>query len=212
VGPVLSPPYLINGAGQIQATYEGPSGPDQDAPVAFTTSGAFGKVGGVMSFVQAETGSASLAAALLDPASGKAINEYEVAYPAAGGAPRPGFPAYRQGIDFLGQAIIADVTGDGQAEVIDGGDSSAVMAYDALGSQPEGFPKWTTGWNVYSPVAGDVLGDGTVALIVTTREGYLFGWETPGDATAGMEWPRPGHDEYNSSNYGTVTGLGSPGP
>jgi hypothetical protein len=67
-----------------------------------------------------------------------------------------------------------------------------------------GFPKWTTGWNVYSPAAGDLLGGGKVDLVSVTREGYLFVWSTDG-TPAGLEWWRAQHDEWNSGRYGTIT-------
>ena len=207
VGPVLSPPYLINGAGQIQSNYgptpSFPPGPGQDVPVAFTTSGAFGMVNGVLTFAQAETGSTSLATSLLHPSNGTGINEYEAAYPATGGSARPGFPAARQGIDFLGQPIFADVTGDGDAEIIDGGDSNALQAYDGTGAMAAGFPKWTTGWSLFSPAAGDLLGDGKVELASTTREGYLFVWTTDG-VPAGLQWSRAQHDDWNSGRWETT--------
>ena len=182
-----------------------PSG-GSDTPVAFTTSGAFGKVNGSMEFVQAETGGTSLANALLRPNSGGAIKNYEVAYPAAGGSALAGFPATRQGIDFLGEPIIADVTGDGVPEVIDGGDSNAIQAYDSAGTMAAGFPKWTTGWNVYSPVAGDLFGTSALDLVTATREGYVMAWSTPGDPGA-QEWWRAQHDEWNSGRYETQTNL-----
>ena len=107
LGPVLSPPYLIDGTGQIVSKYGAaaswPPMSAQDVPVAFTTSGAFGKVGGVLSFAQAETGSTSLAEALLQPESGKAINEYEAVYPATGDDARPGCPAVSPGHRFPGR-------------------------------------------------------------------------------------------------------------
>ena len=210
VGPVLSPPDLINGAGMVQSAYgPTPSWPPSggsDTPVAFSTSGAFGKVNGAMEFAQAETGGTSLARALLQPYSGGAIRNYEVAYPAAGGSAMTGFPATRQGIDFLGEPIFADVTGDGVPEVVDGGDSNAIQAYDSIGSMAGGFPKWTTGWNVYSPVAGDMFGSGKVDLVTATREGYLMAWKTHG-TTAGLQWWRGQHDEYNSGRYETQPNL-----
>jgi hypothetical protein len=158
-----------------------------------------------MTFAQAETGSTSLAQALLQPNSGAAINEYEVAYPAAGGGARPGFPATRQGIDFLGEPIVTDVTGDGQGSVVDGGDSNAVHAYTSTGGMAAGFPKWMPGWTLFSPAAGDLLGTGKTDLVSLTREGYLFLWSTPGSASANTEWWRGQHDEWNSGNYEAQT-------
>lgn len=210
VGPVFSPPYLIAGTGTIVSTYGAavafppkPGGPD--VPIAFTTSGAFGKVAGVLGFSQAETGALSLAEALLFPGSGNAINEYDSQFLAAGGLPLPLFPVVRQGIDFLGEPIVADVTGDGLPEVIDGGDSNAMHAWTSTGLLANGFPKWTTGWTVFSPSAGDLLGTGTVDLASVTREGYLFVWRTPGKASANDQWWRAQHDEWNSGNYGAKT-------
>ena len=55
-------------------------------------------------------GSLSIATALLQPNSGAPINNYESAFAATGGPARPGFPTPRQGIDFLGEPLIAPVT------------------------------------------------------------------------------------------------------
>lgn len=119
--------------------------------------------------------------------------------------PAPGSQPFRQGIDFLGEPVIADVTGDGQADVVDGGDSNAMHAYDSLGSEPPGFPKWTPGWTLSSPAIGDLLSSGRTDLVTVTREGYLFAWRTLGEASANAEWWRAQHDEWNSGNYGIET-------
>ena len=209
VGPVFSPPYLISPTGQIIGTYGAaaswPPTDPQDVPVSFTTSGAFGKLGGVMGLSEAETGSLSIASALLQPNSGAPINNYESAFAALGGPARPGFPTPRQGIDFLGEPLIAPVTSDGAESVIDGGDSNALHAYTPTGTMAAGFPKWTTGWTLFSPAAGDVLSNGKVDLLTTAREGYLFGWGTDGPASSNTQWWRAQHDEWNSGNYETVT-------
>jgi hypothetical protein len=208
VAPAFSPPYLVSGSGHIVSPYLAlvPYPPTLlDIPVSFTTSGAFGRVGGQLSFAQAESGGASIALALGLPNSGFPISDYESLFPVAGGLASAGFPATRQGIDFLGAPIVAPVTSDGAGTVIDGGDSNALQAYQAGGGSPTGFPKWTTGWNLFSPVAGDVLSNGRVDLLSTTREGYLFGWETQGPAASNAQWWRAQHDEWNSGNYQTLT-------
>ena len=85
-----------------------------------------------------------------------------------------------QGLDFLGAPAIADVTGDGKPEVIEGGDSSAIHAFTDGGAQASGFPKFTSGWVVFGPATGDIDSDGKTELVAMTREGYLIVWKTDG--------------------------------
>jgi hypothetical protein len=206
VGPVLSPPYLIGPLGlpiPYGAIASWPPSGSVDVPVSFTTSGAFGKVGGLMRLSEAESGGLSIATSLLTPNSGNAINNYESSFLGVGGPSL--FSAKRQGIDFLGQPVIAPVTSGAAKSVIDGGDSNAMHAYTSSGSMAAGFPKWTTGWNLFAPTAGDVLSNGKVDLVTTTREGYVFGWSTGGAASANTEWWRMQHDEWNTGNYATVS-------
>jgi len=67
------------------------------------------------------------------------------------------------------------------------------------------FPKWTTGWTVFSPAAGDLFSNGTVDIVSVTREGYLMAWSTKGPESANDQWWRYSHDEWNTSNYEAVT-------
>lgn len=176
-----------------------------DAPVGFTTSGAFGRFAGGLSFVQPGSGAASVAATLLTPGLGNPIKNFERAFDATSAAPRPGFPAQMQGLNFLGAPLIVDVTGDGEAEIVDGADSNAIHGFGAGGGQAEGFPKFTAGWSLWSPAAGDLDGDGRTELVSVSREGYLYAWRTPGRATANVEWWRWHHDEHSSGRYGADT-------
>jgi hypothetical protein len=178
-----------------------------DAPVNFTGTGAFGKVGPTNTLSLAEPGSgvASVATSLLLPGLGTPINNYMRVHEAASGAPLPGFPAEAQGLDFLGAPVIADVSGDGQPDVIQGGDSSALHAFSTGGAQASGFPKFTTGWIVFGPSVGDFEGDGHNDVVATTREGYLMAWKTSGTADANQEWWSSHHDERNTGEYGVDT-------
>lgn len=214
-------PVLIDGAGHIVSSYAsaapGASGvlgaplrpagalsgaPTPDLPVAAASSGAFGKLGATLALATPETGGVSTVAALEEDNAGLAVRNQEVAYPAAGGTALPGWPAQRQGLDLFGAPVLAPVGDGSQMTVVDGGDSSAVQAYTATGSQAPGFPKWTTGWNYFAPSAGDLFSDGRTDLALATREGYLFVWRTGGKAAANTEWWRWHHDEYNSGNAG----------
>jgi len=173
-----------------------------DVPVTFTTSGAFGHMGGVLRFGQAETGGLSILLAEEEDNSGTGIDEYEVTYPAAGGPALPGYPSAGQGIDFLGAPLFADVGPGPGTDLVVGGDSNAVVAYDAAGLPVPGFPKWTPGWVVFSPTTGDLFSDGRVDLVATTREGYLMVWSTPAPTSANTQWTRWHHDLRNSGNFG----------
>src|SRR5207244_36885 len=98
--------------------------PIPDVPLAFTTSGAFGMFGGTLTYAQAGSGAASIVAALLTAGSGQPILNKERAWNALTGQVVPGFPSKLQGLNFLGAPLFVDVTGDGLAEIVDGGDSS----------------------------------------------------------------------------------------
>ncbi len=223
--PLFTWPSVIDGDGSVQRVYAGNAGidpgflPRQDASsvgdvlqnlpgdtvVGFTTTGAFGTVDGRLTFAQTGSGAASIASGLLLTGAGLPILGFERAFDAASGASRPGFPATYQGLNFLGGPLFADVDGDGNAEIIDGGDTNTVHAYRSDGSQAPGFPKWHTGWNLWSPTVGDLDGDGRVELVAATREGQLFVWRTDGRADANDQWWSWNHDDWNTGRYGTDT-------
>jgi hypothetical protein len=202
ISGAFGPTVFLNGDGTVRTTL-GTAG--SDLAVVFTTSGAFGQLGGTLGYAQPGTNGFSLLAATGNAGNATAIVNFERAYDAATGAIRSGFPSLRQGLGFLSSPIIVDVTGDGSAEVVDGGDSHAVMAFTATGSQAPAWPKFTTGWTILSPSAGDLDGDGDVELAASTREGWLFVWSTPGLSAANVEWWHTQHDEWHTGRYGTDT-------
>ena len=114
----------------------------------------------------------------------------------------PGFAQQIQGLAFLSSPIVADVSGDGQPDLVVGSDSSALMAYQAGGAMPGGFPKFTTGWAVWAPSAGDLLSDGHTQIVQLTREGYVFAWQTAGTYSGDQEWWAAHHDEWRTGRYG----------
>jgi len=224
VSTMLSPPVLIDGGGHIISAYGGvapglgsltyPGAATSllseshlpDIPVSFaTTGGSLGKLAGTLRFAAAQSGGATLAGAELEANGGLAINEYESVYSALGGPQSPGFPGNRMGLNFLGSPIFTSVDRSGLGDVVDGGDSGSLTAYTAVGTEAPGFPKWTTGWTVFSPASGDLFGDGSNELVSVTREGYIFVWTTAGRASGNDQWWRWQHDEYNSGNYETQT-------
>jgi hypothetical protein len=226
VGPVFSPTYLVRGDGSAAPIY-GAGAPNavarirsgalkprssaatrallDDVPISFTTSGAFGTVGSTLAYAQPGSGAISTALALLFPGSGLPIKNYEQLFRASDGARLPGYPTEIQGLDFLGAPIITDLTGSGGGDVVTAGDSSAIAGSAADGAEVPGFPKFTTGWVLFSPSAGDLTSDGHVDLVAVTREGYLMAWQTPGRPSANDQWWTSQHDEWRSGRYGVDT-------
>ena len=95
-------------------------------------------------------------------------------------------------MSFLSSPTLADVDGDGKADILMGSGGYMVRAFRADGAQPLGWPKFTFGWIMGSPTAGDVDGDGKVEVVVATREGQLYVWDTPG-TRQGNEPPLAGY-------------------
>lgn len=111
-------------------------------------------------------------------------------------AVRPGWPKPIEDWMFFVQPAIGDVDGNpATQEVVTGSGGYLVWAWDALGQRPldgpppalSTWPKFTGGWVTASPAIGDVDGDGRNEVVLSTREGFVFVWGTPG--TAAPHWP-----------------------
>src|SRR5439155_17166363 len=101
---------------------------------------------------------------------------------------------------FLTGPSIARVGATPLPYVVEGSAGYYLHAYDVNGVEPAGWPKFTGGWHVANPAIGDVDGDGRNDVVVLTREGNLFVWNTP--AAAGPdEWPKKRHDLRNTGKY-----------
>ena len=222
VSPIFSGTFLFDGDGSVKAIYG--AVPDAaaelatdarrlqqagslptDLAVSFTTSGAFGRFGPGLTFTEPGTGLFSIAVGLLLTGSGVPLTHSLRAYDAGSAVTRPGFPARMQGLSFLGGPAIADVTGDGRPELLQGGDTSALHAFTESRTQAAGFPKFHSGWMLYAPTTGDFDGDGRTDVVAATREGYLTAWSTQGIPAGNDEWWSFRHDERNTGRYGTDT-------
>ena len=85
--------------------------------------------------------------------------------------------------------------------MIGGSGGYYLHAYNYLGDEPAGWPKFTGGWMISSPAAGDIDGDGYLEVAAVTREGYLFVWRTTGPADGNIQWTSHQHDPFNTGNY-----------
>jgi len=229
VGPIWTPSSLIESSGKVAGGYGsagdvlgallsivgdpsaaifGPLPPT--TPTPFTGSGAFGQLGGKLTFADPTIGAEHLAAALLYAGSGNPINEMASVWPGLAGShpgssgnELSGFPSSEQGQAFLGQPMYAPVTAGSTNEVVIDGDSAAIDARTASGAEAGGFPKFMGGWALYAPSAGDLFGDGHDDLVTVTREGWLLAWSTSGSAPTTGSWWRAFHDEWNTGNVAT---------
>jgi hypothetical protein len=138
------------------------------------------------------------------------------AEPASGGELVPAYPQAMEDMQFISSPAVADVTGDGVPDVIQGSGTYLVRAFEILddaaeagaagvpvGSavQPAAWPKLTLGWVIASPTPGDVDGDGRIEVVAGTREGDLFLWNTPATASeAAIPWQGFGRDRRNTQN------------
>jgi hypothetical protein len=104
---------------------------------------------------------------------------------------------------FFATPAIADVDGDGRAEVLQASAMYDVRAYGLGGGSPAGWPKFTGGWSVVTPAVGRFGKTSELAVALVTREGNLFVWRTRAPACSAREWPKYQHDLLNSGNYAT---------
>ncbi len=123
-----------------------------------------------------------------------------------GGAPvepafAQAFPRRVNDLQFIAAPAVADISGDGLPEAIEGSGVYDLHAFDIDGNEPAGWPKFTNGWMVGTPAVGDVDGDGLLEVVAVTREGNLFVWNTTGDECGPVLWRRYHHDEWGSGNY-----------
>ncbi|MGH0037670.1 MAG: S8 family serine peptidase [Myxococcota bacterium] len=122
----------------------------------------------------------------------------------------PSFPRPMDDMQFLSSPGLADVSGDGLADVVQGSGAYLVRAYTATGAQPPGWPKFTHGWHISSPTVGDIDGDGLSEVVALTREGRLFVWDTPGIADeSAIQWQGFGRDRRNTGNLDSGVPMGA---
>ncbi len=128
----------------------------------------------------------------------------------------PGSPAVIEGYSWLQNHAIADLNGDGFPEVIAGNDGYFVHALDACGREPTDWPKFTGQWIAATPAVGDIDGDDQLEVVVPTRSGFLFAWNSEGSADGVIAWESYHHDTRNTGSLSTPLPrgvlLGEAGP
>jgi len=177
--------------------------------VHFTTTPAIGKIGANASVLAVQSGSALNDVAtgvVATPGRGIRVRSAVAAWDPETGANRPQYTQPIQGLGFLSAPALADVSGDGKADIVQGGDSGALHAFDGTTGQPvPGWPKWTGGWPLFTPAVGDIYGNGKVEVVAGLREGYLRVYATPGLASANDQAWHWHQNDRDTGHYGDDT-------
>ena len=180
-----------------------------DGPTFFAlASGAFGDLDGDGRLeYTAGTSGARYALSLLVTGLRVSFEHHLSAWHARSGAFVSFFPRVVEDAQFFVNPAIADLDGDRRPEVIAGTGGYLVHAFDRLGREPSGWPKFTGGWLIASAAVGDLDGDGFLEVVVNTREGYLYIWQTNGPTRVGgrpsVQWQKFHHDQWNTGNFHT---------
>ncbi len=177
--PASSPVVLSDGrflghdtAGQLLSMAHDGSGADSTLlALSFGVAGmpaAFEQPGGVVRAVAFRSGHV-----LVTDAAGRA----------RGGWPRP------VGGPLFAGPVLADLDGDGRAEVLQAGTDSLLYAWDIDGGRVPGFPVRLTDAAVTGAACGDVDGDGDREILVVTVDGVAHLVDRGGAPAPG--WPLP---------------------
>jgi hypothetical protein len=199
-GTRLSGPSSTSNHFQSQGT--GATSPATAPSVlALGANSAFGRItsGGPLDFFGGMVDE-RLALAQTSPATKLPFEHLLGGWDASSGTWLSAFPIPVEGWLIVTAPAIADVNGDGPAEVISGSSGDVLHAFREDGSEPPGWPKQAGGWLLASPAVGDTDGDGRLEVVDVTRDGYLFVWNTPSSSTR-REWPAFRHDVRNTGRY-----------
>jgi hypothetical protein len=193
----------------------GPDSSATDGPTFFAmANGSFGDLDGDGALEYAG-GTSGVRTAVTLVANLKLASEHHLsAWNAKSGAFLPAFPRVVEDFQFFMNPAIADLDGDGRAEIIAGTGGYLLHAIDSLGREPRGWPKFTGGWLLSSPAVADIDGGGLLEVIAVTREGQLYVWNTSGPTqVAGrpaVQWQKFRHDQWNTGNFQTPLTVDSP--
>jgi MYXO-CTERM domain-containing protein len=111
---------------------------------------------------------------------------------------------------FFGNYPVADLNGDGSWNIIASDGGYHVYAPEVNGDEAPGYPKFTGGWNIATAAVGDINGNSNIDVVIGTREGWLWAWESEGHVGGleglkypAIQWASFHHDDQNTGNAGT---------
>ena len=131
-----------------------------------------------------------------------------MAWSTATGDVLPAFPQRVEDLQFLSAPAIADIDGDGIAELLVGSGGYYLHAFSGTGGEPAGWPKFTGGWTIGSLAVGDLDGDGLLDVVAPTREGRLYAWESASSTDSAIQWASFAHDAHRTGNVSSGVLVG----
>jgi hypothetical protein len=140
----------------------------------------------------------------LGPALQGPSDQQLLAYSSATRKVLPDFPRRMEDLQFLTNPTIADIDGDGVANVLQGSGGYYLQGFGGTGGSAPGWPKFTGGWTIGAIAVGDLDDDGLIDVVAATREGNLYAWEETGSfGTNGrdpVQWATVARDAHHSGN------------
>ncbi|HYC55848.1 MAG TPA: hypothetical protein VEL28_13015, partial [Candidatus Binatia bacterium] len=194
-----------------EETAEGGLGKPSDAPVHYYVAHpAFSDIDldGQIDLMAGTVGN-GIAGLAVGSGTPTPFDHYFSVWNATTAAHKPAFPRVVEDWQFFTSASVADLDGaaGGLPEMLVSSGGYWVHAFNALGLEPSGWPKFTGQWVISTPLVGDIDDDGDVEVVVFTRLGNLFVWDMPGDvcAAGNDQWRTFHHDEHSTGVLGTDT-------
>ncbi len=107
--------------------------------------------------------------------------------------------------------IVADIDGDGQNEVLVGGEDANLYAFDNDGSLMAGFPIKLNGEVRGTPLVWDVDQDGLTEILVSCWDKNVYMWDYPGafSPNGAPAWAMWRHDQFRQGRLGAPIVVGT---
>ncbi len=113
----------------------------------------------------------------------------------------PLVPTLARGDSLVGTPLLADLSGNGQTDVVTVSSQGVVLAVDLNGRPLKNFPLSAGGSVTLSPVLLQWDDDAAAELAVVTQDGQVFMWNVEGSSAQALYWPQANLDGTNNKIF-----------